>query len=156
MNEWVPVKYPLKWPPGWLALIYGNWEFLRFQAKLHLRGPFYWHGLIVIRTLINNYTSYSVGWNYLSIPKLQCCSCWSLEITKSLSHLFNTLRPRQNGLHFADDIFKYIFLNWQVWISLKIWYECVSKVRINNIAALVQIMALRRPSDKPLSEPMMV
>ena len=32
----------------------------------------------------------------------------------------------------------------------------VSKGPINNIAALVQIMAWRRPGDKPLSDPMMV
>ena len=37
--------------------------------------------------------------------------------------------------------------------------EFVAKVRINNIPALVQIMAWRRPGDRPLSElsePMMV
>ena len=33
---------------------------------------------------------------------------------------FNTLRQRQNGRHFADEIFKCIFLNENVWISLKI------------------------------------
>ena len=32
----------------------------------------------------------------------------------------------------------------------------VPKVRINNIPALVQIMAWRRPGDRPLSEPMTV
>ena len=32
----------------------------------------------------------------------------------------------------------------------------VPKGPINNIPALVQIMAWRRPGDKPLSEPMMV
>ena len=32
----------------------------------------------------------------------------------------NTLRPRQSGRHFPDDIFKYIFLNENVWISIKI------------------------------------
>ena len=32
----------------------------------------------------------------------------------------------------------------------------VSKGQINDIPALVQIMAWRRPGDKPLSEPMMV
>ena len=32
----------------------------------------------------------------------------------------------------------------------------VPKVRINNIPSLVQIMAWRRPGDKPLFEPMMV
>ena len=32
--------------------------------------------------------------------------------------LINTLRPRQNCRHFADNIFKWIFLNENVWISL--------------------------------------
>ena len=32
----------------------------------------------------------------------------------------------------------------------------VPKGQMNNILALVQIMAWRRPGDKPLSEPMMV
>ena len=69
---------------------------------------------------------------------------------------FNTLRPRQNGRHFADDTFKCIFLNENVIISIKISLKCVSKGLISNIPALVQIMACRRPGDKPLSEPMMV
>ena len=51
-----------------------------------------------------------------------------------------------------DAIFKYIFLNENAWISLKISL----KVLINNIPALVQIMAWHRPGDKPLSGPMMV
>ena len=68
----------------------------------------------------------------------------------------NTLRPRQNGRYFADDIFNCIFLNENAWISLKISLKFVPKVRIDNIPSLVQIMAWRRPGDKPLSEPMMV
>ena len=68
----------------------------------------------------------------------------------------NTLRPRQNGRHFTDDIFKCIFLNENAWITLKISLKLVSKVGINYIPALVQIMARRRPGDKPLSEPMIV
>ena len=68
----------------------------------------------------------------------------------------NTLRPRQNGRHFAEDIFKCIFLNENVWISINISMKFVPKGPINNIPALVQIMAWRRPGDKPLSEPMMV
>ena len=67
-----------------------------------------------------------------------------------------TLRPRQNGRHFPDDIMKCIFLNENARISLKISLKFVPKVRINNIPALVQIMAWRRPGDKPLSEPMIV
>ena len=64
----------------------------------------------------------------------------------------NTLRPRQNGRHFADDTFKCIFLNENVWILLQISLKFVPKGPINNIPALVQIMAWRRPGDKPLSE----
>ena len=68
----------------------------------------------------------------------------------------NTLGPRQNGRHLADDIFKCIFLNGNVWISIKISLKFVPKGPINNIPSLVQIMAWRRPGDKPLSEAMMV
>ena len=56
----------------------------------------------------------------------------------------------------ADDIFKCIFLNENVWILLKISLKFVPEVQINNIPALVQIMAWRRPGDKPLSEPILV
>ena len=69
---------------------------------------------------------------------------------------FNTLRPRQDGRSFADDDLKCIFLNENVWIPIKISLKFVPKDPVNNIPALVQIMAWRRPGDKPLSEPMMV
>ena len=69
---------------------------------------------------------------------------------------FNTSRPKQNGRHFADDILICSFFNENARISLKISLKFVPKFRINNIPALVQIMAWRRPGDKPLSEPMMV
>ena len=68
----------------------------------------------------------------------------------------NTLRPRQNERHFADDILKCIFLNENVSIAIKISLKFVPKGPINNIPPLVQIMARRRPGDKPLSEPIMV
>ena len=73
-------------------------------------------------------------------------------------HLFsiNTLRPRQNGRHFADNIFKYISLNENVWIPNKISLKFVPRGPINNIPELVQIMAWRRPGDKPLSEAMLL
>ena len=68
----------------------------------------------------------------------------------------NTLRPRQNGRHFPDDIFKCIFFNENIRISTKNSLKFVPQGFINNIPALVLIMAWRRPGDKPLSEPMMV
>ena len=69
-------------------------------------------------------------------------------------HTLNSLRPRQNKRHFADDVFKCNFLNGNVWIPIKISLKFVPKSPINNISALVQIMAWRRTGDKPLSEPM--
>ena len=66
----------------------------------------------------------------------------------------NTLRQRQNGSHFADDTFKRIFL-YEIFF-IKISLKFVRKGPVNNILALVQIMAWRRPGDKPLSAPMMV
>ena len=68
----------------------------------------------------------------------------------------NKLRPMQNGHQFPDDIFQCIFFNENVWISIKISVKFVPKGPINNIPALVEIMAWRWPGNKPLSEQMMV
>ena len=53
----------------------------------------------------------------------------------------NTLRQRQNGRHFADAIFKWIFLNENVWIPIEISLKFVPQGPINNILALVHVMA---------------
>ena len=72
-------------------------------------------------------------------------------------HLYiNTLRLRQNGCHFADDTFKCMFVNENVWTLIKISLMFVSKGPVSNIPALVQMMAWHQPGDKPSSEPMMV
>ena len=68
----------------------------------------------------------------------------------------NTLRPKQNGRRFADDTLKRIFLNENMWISINISPKFVPEGSINNIPALVQIIAWCRPGDRPLSEAMMV
>ena len=68
---------------------------------------------------------------------------------------FNTLRPRQNGRYFADNMFKCIFSNENVWKPIEISPKFVTKGSMNNDPALFQIMAWRRPGDKPLSETMM-
>ena len=73
-----------------------------------------------------------------------------------MEFILNTLRLRQNGHHFPDYIFKSIFLNENVWISINISLKFVPKGPINNIPALDQIMTWRQLGDKPLSEPMMV
>ena len=80
----------------------------------------------------------------------------AMRYNSNTALFFNTLRPRQQGRHFTDDTFKSIFLNENVIIVIKIALKFVPKGPINNIPALVQIMAWRRPGDKPLSEAMMV
>ena len=48
------------------------------------------------------------------------------------------------------------FLEWKRMNSIKISLKFVPKAAVNNIPELVQIMAWRRPGDKPLSEQMML
>ena len=57
----------------------------------------------------------------------------------------NTLRPRQNGRHFPEDIFKWIFLNESVWISINISLKFVPRGPINNIPTLIQVLKNPRP-----------
>ena len=107
------------------------------------------------------FTSLQHSWRWgtrrwsLRVPDLQI-SCNDLPYGNRDNSPINILNRRQNCRSFADHIFNYIFLNENVWISQNISLKCVRKVRINNIPALVQIMAWRRPGDKPLSEPMVV
>ena len=70
-------------------------------------------------------------------------------------NVINSLKPRQNRRRFADDVFKCNFLNENVRIPIKISLKFVPKGPINNIPALVQVMAWCRTGDKPLSELMM-
>ena len=70
--------------------------------------------------------------------------------------VYQHIEAETKWTHFADDTFKRIFINENVRISIDISLKFVPKGLINNISALVQIMAWSRPGDKPLSEPMMV
>ena len=91
------------------------------------------------------------------IKQLRLCFQWCCVTCLSdyIASYFNSLRPRRNGRNFPDNTFKCFFLNENAWISIKSSLKFVPKGLINNIPALVQIMAWRRPGHKPLSEPMM-
>ena len=78
------------------------------------------------------------------------------DMWNAYHHWYNTLRPRQNGRHFADDTFKRIFLRENDRISIEISLNFVPKSPIDIIPTLFQKMAWRQPDDKPLSEAMMV
>ena len=68
---------------------------------------------------------------------------WMMHTVRDLLGfvVVNTLSPKQNGRHFVDDTFKCIFLNKNVRILIKISLKFVPKGPINNIPALVKIMA---------------
>ena len=98
---------------------------------------------------------------YVSRPNWDLKACdnhfvgiWYRLIPIMISFRLNTLRLTQNRYHFAD-ICECIFLNENVWILIKISLKFVPWRQINNIPAMVQIMAWRRPSYKPLSEPIL-
>ena len=63
--------------------------------------------------------------------KTTSTSCFMIYI--AILIWFNTLRPRQNDRHFPDGIFKWIFLNGNVSISINISLKFVQKGVINNM-----------------------
>ena len=63
----------------------------------------------------------------------------SLELDlDDLPHgLINSSPPEQNGRHFADAIFRCIFVNEKFCVLIKIWPRFVPKGPIDKIPALV-------------------
>ena len=84
-----------------------------------------------------------------------CRVCWvdlAIEIGQTLTHW---------GRDIMDAIFQTTFSNGFSWMKiyefrLRFHWSLFLGVQFNNIPALVQIMAWRRPGDKPLFEPMLV
>ena len=131
------------------------WQFRAFTLTsfVYLSLDVFHNDGIEINTLISVIVASPRSW--VSHHNLGCWWCHSdlnLGINFFIHTGINTLRLRQNGRHFPDDIFKCFFLNENVWISITISLKFVPKGLINNIPALVQIMAWRRPGDKPLSQ----
>ena len=85
------------------------------------------------------------------------CITWILWVNSAVLYAItiNTLRLRQNGRHFTDEVFKCFFLNENFWISNNMSLKCVPQGLIDNISSLVQVMAYCRSGDKPLYEPIM-
>ena len=111
-------------------------------AKIYLKmSPVNWHPFCWQKIYFFYQHKYRSSTSWLN-SILQC--------TVSLTHW-----GRGNSRYFADDILKCVIWNENVWIWVKISLKFVPLGPINNIPALVQIMAWRRPGDKRLSEPMM-
>ena len=80
---------------------------------------------------------------------------WRTQVVPCNTLCDHKLKCLMGLTHWGRDIFKWIFLNENVWISTNISLNFVPKGLINNIPALVQIMAWCRPGNNPSSEPMM-
>ena len=61
----------------------------------------------------------------------------------------------QNGCHFAEDIFKCIFMDesFCIWIKISLKFDATGP--IDNKSALFQIMAWHWTGNKPLPEPVL-
>ena len=106
----------------------------------------------------SNAEDVSIWWrHHVKTFSSQKCSFWLLFYGVLLTSLLwrciswvlvriglNLLRPRQNGLHFADDIFKCIFFNENLGILIKISLKFVPEGPMNNLITLVWMMTLSR------------
>ena len=81
---------------------------------------------------------------------------WTPVSTPLDQHDINTLRPKQYGFHFADDIFKCIFLNQNVLISFKISLSWFLRVQLTIFQYWFRNGTDNGTDDKQLSEPMKV
>ena len=114
-------------------------DWVLFKMVVH------WHLLVLL--IFHQTSKFHCLITYLKIlPAVRVSVCLSL----------NTLKLRQDGRHFADDIFTCIFFNENCYILIRFSLTYVHKGPIDNKPALVQIMAWRRSGDKPLSEPMVI
>ena len=119
------------------------------------------HYLNQFRNIVNLFLRNKLQWNinrnsfiFIHENAFENVVC-EMVVILSRSQYVNTMRPRESEHHFADDAFKYIFLNENLWIPIKISLTFVSTGPFNDIPPLLQIMACRLGGDKPLSEPMM-
>ena len=102
------------------------------------------------------------NWGYWRL-QLQPTSCppgkimwWKDVSPRCILPLILTHRARDKIAAISQTTFSiaFSFLNENIWISNKMSLKYVPGVLIDNMSALVQIMACCRPGDKPLSEPM--
>ena len=96
--------------------------------------------LINAHVVVNHWTKFRITF-YTQI-------CFRIQISEGIDH---ASFPYTSNQFVKQNVA--VFFNENVWISIDISLKFVPKGPINNIPALVQIMAWRRPGDTPLSEP---
>ena len=112
------------------------------QNKIHFKI-----GVILTRISMQYICEFITRWSHPWQTQISMCFVGGYQRNWELIGL---------ATHSADGIFKCIFLNENVWISIKISLNVVPRGPINNVLALVQIMAWCLVGVKPLCEPMLV
>ena len=99
------------------------WEDKPASNKEINGSPTSW--ILMNHSLFNHSNAIHIAWYdwwHRSVGAFQEFPAWWYKL--------NTLRPSQNGRHFPDDIFKRIFLNWNVILSIEISLKFVPKVKL--------------------------
>ena len=121
------VPRSLNWRPQKPAIMLWDWGFHDHDKLLHIEMvhlKFYKRPLFVIKTkdfISGDLVRFRCMYNVIYTESWRI----GLILLKGklsrfgIKHI-NTLRPRRNEQHFADDIFERIFFNENVWISIKI------------------------------------
>ena len=99
---------------------------------------------VLFLMLVSNIMKYR-GW------KKHECKFEYQVISHKTRHLLEHIEAETKWPPFSRRHFKMHFLEWK-----NKNFDSIPKGPINNILALVQIMAWRRPGDKPLSEPVIL
>ena len=146
------------WKPYWVIAknIFSIWNILYLEVKFRFPQmvSYFWNMPCrnEVKILL---CSSSVRWD--ALPRNSSGHHLSKYCNERNSELcsINSSPPGQNGHNFPDDIFRCILMNEKFCILIKISLKFVPKSTIDNIPALVQIMAWPWIGDKPLSEPML-
>ena len=137
-HRWIPLtKGQPHAEPSWLPVLawISCWTNDRLAGDLRRRAYIWRH-----------YNSYNGSLRSPHILRL-----WWFTQSVHLIH-----RGRDKIADISQTTFSKAFSWMMLGISLKSSLKFLTKVPINNITTLIQVMAWRRLGDKPLSEPMMV
>ena len=109
----------------WLYHIF--WYFVCARCLVSSLSKLY--GVSTLTLEITHYPHWQIGEKPIYDVLHACCVQWKWMRDMHVNFA-NTLRPRQDGRQFPDDIFKWIFWNENVWISIKISLKFVLRVQL--------------------------
>ena len=137
-----------------------NWGY----NALTLRKQWVWMGMSIAMiglvvnvgiTILVPYHSISNHCNHLKVDCKWMISTGDQPSDELQAMMRLQIGAEKNGWHFVDDIFRVIFVDENCHILISISLKYVPKSPIDNTPTLVQIMAWRQTSKKPLSESLM-